>query len=60
MDDIDFKHASKAPVPRAVSWSSSNLHNYDRFLLLLGESYRDKAYSLGLEETLSKHGGKDK
>lgn len=56
MNDVDFKHVAKAPVSRAVCRSSSNLQSYDRFLLLPGESYRDKASTLLLEENLSNNG----
>lgn len=55
MNDVDFKHVAKAPISRVVCRSSSNLKNYNRFLLLPGESYRDKASTLVMEETLSKN-----
>lgn len=56
MDNVDFKHVAKAPVSRAVCRSTSNLQPYDHFLLLPGESYREKASTIVMGDGLSGNG----
>lgn len=54
MDDVDFMHVAKAPISRAICRSTSKLQTYDRFLLLSGESYRDRASTMVMENDMSR------